>query len=139
MARTRHLIPEDYPEESNKWYLWRIQECSYLSISRRRIDITKDPMPPSSFQGVMALTGQINVYTSSNWVLGRMILEIMRETSLVKSVMVHDDDDDDLNKQGVLSSSAEAIQYSFCMRCDVQSFSPEHHNGKDCQLQKWLG
>lgn len=70
-----------------------------------------------------------------------MISEIMRETSLVKSVMVNDDDDDDddLNKQGVLSSSAEAIQYSFCMRCHVQSFSPEHHNGKDCQLQKWLG
>jgi len=42
MARTRHLIPGDYPEESNKWYLGRIQECSYLSISRRRIDITKD-------------------------------------------------------------------------------------------------
>nr|TKS11455.1 hypothetical protein D5086_0000073980 [Populus alba] len=65
----------------------------------------------------------------------------MRETSLVKSVMVHDDDDDDddLDKQGVLSSSAEAIQYSFCMRCHPQSFSPEHHNGEDCQLQKCLG
>lgn len=85
----------------------------------------------------MAFTRQINV--SLHRVLGRMISEIMRETSLVKSVMVHDDDDDDLNKQGVLSSSAEAIQYSFCMRCHVQSFSPEHHNGKDCQLQKWLG
>lgn len=68
-----------------------------------------------------------------------MISEIMRETSLVKSVMVHDDDDDDLDKQGVLSSSAEAIQYSFCMRCHPQSFSPEHHNGEDCQLQKCLG